>query len=242
MNGTDRTGPAIDGAPNLRDLGGHPAAGGRTVKWGLVFRSDDLNDLSDRDVGVLEKLGIRTYVDFRTGHEAESWPDRIPEGVGVGVNIPVDAGRVMGRFREDGLTLRKTMGIMISVYRDLVNEHQAAFRQFFALLHNPDNLPLLFHCTAGKDRTGFAAAMFLTALGADRETVMADYLQSRIFLQKRYAAGADYPEVLAPLYSVEPEFLQAAFEVIDRKYDGPEAFLSRQLGVDEARLREIYLE
>lgn len=232
----------MEGAPNFRDLGGYVGEGGRRVRWGVVYRSDDLNDLTDGDVGILEGLGIRTVVDFRTGHEAESWPDRVPAGVGGSINIPIDAGRVMGRFREGDLTVRKTMGIMVSVYRDLVNEHQGAYRRFFELLGDGSRLPLLFHCTAGKDRTGFGAAMFLSALGVDRETVMGDYLFSGECLQRRYREGVDYSEALRPLYGVEPEFLGAAFEVIDHKYGGVEGYLADCLGVDLGKFRGMYLE
>lgn len=232
----------VAGAPNFRDLGGYAGDGGRTVRWRMVFRSDDLNDLTDDDVGSLDSLGIRCVVDFRTAHEAESWPDRVPESIGKSVNIPVDAGQVMGQFRQSDLTLRKTMGIMVSVYRALVNDHQESYRKFFALLADSGKLPLLFHCTAGKDRTGFAAALFLTALGVDRGTVMRDYLFSGECLKKRYVPGVDYSEALKPLYHVEPEFLQAAFEVIDNKYDGPDAYLEKCLGVDLQAFRSLFLE
>lgn len=231
-----------EGAPNLRDLGGFRGASGKTVKWRVAFRSDDLSDLSDSGVAALEKLGIRTVVDFRTGNEAESWPDRLPPDVVENINIPIDAGRVMGQFREKDLTLRKTMGIMISVYRDLASLHQEAFKRFFSLLAVPENHPLLFHCTAGKDRTGFAAALFLSALGVDREIVMQDYLFSGECLKKRYTPGVDYPEAMRPLYHVEPEFLLAAFEVVDHKYGGTEKYLTDRLDVDTAALRELFLE
>lgn len=233
---------ANTGAPNLRDLGGYAARDGRTVKWGMMFRSDDLNDLTDDDVTVLEKLGVRTVVDFRTAHESESWPDRLPTTARRSINIPIDAGRIIGRIRESDLDIRKTTGIMISVYRDLAGRHQNAFKQFFAILSEPARLPLLFHCTAGKDRTGFAAALFLTALGVDRETVMDDYLFSGECLKKRYTPGVDYVEALTPLYQVAPEFLMAAFEVIDHQYGGPEEYLRNQMDVDCEKLRGIFLE
>lgn len=231
----------VPGAPNFRDLGGYRTEDGRRVKRRTIFRSDDLNDLTGAAVETLEKLGIKCIVDFRTAHEFESWPDLIPEAA-RSVNIPIDAGRVMGRFHRHELTARKTAGIMISVYRDLAERQQKAFRSFFALLADAANTPLLFHCTAGKDRTGFASALFLSALGVSRETVMEDYLLSNECLEKRYAAGVDYTDVTAPLYTVRPEYLQAAFEVVDHRYGGPEKYLAEQLGVDLPAFRKMYLE
>lgn len=231
----------IEGAPNFRDLGGYPAADGRRVKWRTFFRSDDLNDLNDAGVGILGKFRIKCVVDFRTAHEFESWPDRIPAAA-RSVNIPVDAGRVMGRFHKRDLTPRKTAGIMISVYRDLAGEQRDAFRRFFEIIADPDNTPLLFHCTAGKDRTGFAAALLLYALGADDETVMRDYVLSAECLKKRYTAGVDYTDVTAPLYTVHSEFLSAALEVVVHRFGGPEKYLTEQLGVDIGALRELYTE
>jgi Protein tyrosine/serine phosphatase len=231
-----------EGAPNLRDLGGYPVAGGGTVKWGKVYRSDDLYDLTDADMPVLNRLGIRLIVDFRTRHEAMLSPDRLPESVRESVNIPIDAGKVMAQFHDENLNARKTRGIMLSVYRDLAHDFQPAFREFFRLLADDDNIPLLFHCTAGKDRTGFAAAMFLTALGVDRPTVMEDYLLSVQCLEKRYREGVDYDEIMRPLYRVEPEFIGAAFDVVDRQFGGPERYLRECLGVDLELFRKRFIE
>lgn len=233
---------ATDGAPNLRDLGGYAAAGGKTVKWRTVYRSDDLYDLTDADLDVLSSLGIRLIVDFRTRHETLLSPDRLPSTARESVNIPIDAGKIMTRFREENLNAGKTRGIMISVYRDLAHDFQPAFRRFFELLADDANLPLLFHCTAGKDRTGFAAALFLTALGVQRETVMEDYLLSVVCLEKRYREGVDYDEVMRPLYRVEPEFLGAALDVVDSRFGGPENYLVNCLGVDIEAFRKRFTE
>lgn len=237
---TDLKTIVTDGAPNLRDLGGYAAADGKKVKIGQVFRSDDLNDLSEADLALLASLGIKTVVDFRDRREAALCPDRLPLTVRRSVNIPIEAGRLMSGFSDGRLDRDKTMGIMVSVYRALVNDFQPSFREFFDLLADAGNTPLLFHCTAGKDRTGLAAALFLSALGVERVVVFADYLLSRELLKSKYVFGVDYDHVMEPLYSVAPEFIEAAFGVIDGQYGGPERYLSEKLGVDIARFREMY--
>lgn len=232
----------IHAAPNFRDLGGYPTVDGKQVKWGLVFRSDDLSNLSESDLDKVAQLGIRTVVDFRTAQEASYLPDRLPSTVQKSVNIPVDAGKLVGNFYGGTLNRRKVIGIMVSVYRQLINEFTASYRQFFELLADSENLPLLFHCTAGKDRTGLGAALFLSALGVDRRQVLYDYMRSAECLKRKYQAGRDYDEIMEPLYTVYPEFIQAAFAVVDDLPGGVEAFLRDQLGVDIEHFRKVFTE
>lgn len=233
---------ATQEALNFRDLGGYEAAGGRTVKWEMVFRSDDLSELNISDIDCLLSLGIRTVVDFRDRGEVIYSPDRLPASIKKRVNIPIEAGRLMSGFSEGRLTQKKAMGLMVSVYRALAHDFQPSFREFFELLAVPGNVPLLFHCTAGKDRTGFAAAMFLSALGVDRKTVFDDYILSNKYLLEKYVAGVDYDEVMQPLYTVDAQFLEAAFEVVDGRFGGVEPYLRNCLGVDIDYFRETFTE
>lgn len=232
----------VDGAPNLRDLGGYPAAGGKTVRFRTVFRSDDLSMLSDADVALLAGLNLRTVVDFRDRGEVEYNPDRFPESVRHRIHIPIEAGSLMNSVWNNSYNRDNLMGMMISVYRALVHDYRHAYADFFACLADPDNPPLLFHCTAGKDRTGLAAALLLLALGVDREHAVGDYVLSKECLLGKYQPGVDYDPVFEPLYSVEPEFIGAALEVIDNQYGGPERFLTEQLGANLPLLREMYTE
>ncbi len=231
-----------EGAPNLRDLGGYPAADGKRVKMNQVYRSDDLYDLSDNGLASLEKAGIRLVVDFRTRSEALLSPDRLPPSVRESVTIPIDAGRLMTHYYDETLNARKTRGIMVTVYRALASDFQPAYRQFFELMADPDNIPLLFHCTAGKDRTGFAAAMFLSALGVAREVIVDDYLLSVDRLRDKYVEGVDYDETTKPLFQVEPAFIDAAFDIIDSQYGGVESYLTNQLNVDIPLFRQRFTE
>lgn len=230
------------GAFNFRDLGGYAADGGRTVKWGMVFRSDDLYQLTDTDRQAVTRLNIRTVVDFRDRLEVERTPDLLPDSVQEQVNIPIEAGKLMVGLSYKDLTRQKATGILVSVYRALAHDFQDSYRQFFKLLADSRNVPLLFHCTAGKDRTGFAAALFLSALGVARETILADYMLSNEYLATKYLPGIDYNEELQPLFGTAPEFLGAAFEVVDGGYGGPENYLREALGVDIGYFRETFTE
>lgn len=169
-------------------------------------------------------------------------PDVLPSTVAREIFIPIDAGKLINNFYGGELNRRKTMGIMISVYRQFAKDFVPSFRQFFDLLADAGTAPLLFHCTAGKDRTGFAAALFLSSLGVERGVVVQDYLLSAELLGKKYIKGRDYGDVEEPLYSVFPEFIQAAFEVIDAEPEGMEGYLRDSLGVDIDLMREMYTE
>ncbi|MDL2321025.1 tyrosine-protein phosphatase [Desulfosarcina sp. OttesenSCG-928-B08] len=229
----------LEGAFNVRDLGGYPAARGKTVKWQAVYRSGDLDQLTEADVAYLETLGIRTVVDFRSKEERQRAPHRLPETVGRTVEAEIDPGNIL-QFRE--LTHESSPALMTELNRVLINSAQDQYRILFRVLADPENVPVLFNCSAGKDRTGLAAALFLSALGVDRETIFQDYLLSVEPAERRYAVDiAEKPE-LRPLFTVRREYLEAAFDEIDTRYGGVEAYLTRQLGVDLKKMRRLYTE
>lgn len=233
---------AVEGLCNMRDLGGLSCGNGRRVKRGLIYRSEELCDLPKAGLARIDRLGIRTVVDFRDRNEAAAAPDKTPPSVENRIGLPIEAGRVMGMFSGGRLSRSNSVGIMVSTYRVLVHDFQQAYSDFFRIVEEASNAPVLFHCAAGKDRTGLAAALFLSALGTDREEIMRDYMLSKPCLEGKYRPGIDYDDELEPLFSVEPEFLRASFAVMDEEYGGPERFLQEKLGVDLERLRLLYCE
>ncbi len=230
------------GAPNFRDLGGIPTLSGRKVKPGLLYRSDDLYDLSEKDLQHLKHLGLRSVIDFRTPQEIRELPDRVPSTVVGQFDLPIDAGSLAGDFDDRHPTAASTTALMISVYRQLASDFTAPFKKFFRLLADQDKPPLLFHCTAGKDRTGMAAALFLSAVGASRDEVMRDYLLSAKRLELKYQAGIDYDEIWQPMFMVKPEYLNAALEVIANNFGGMDKYLKETLEVDVEALKRFYTE
>lgn len=193
----------LAGTRNTRDLGGLPAAGGY-VRNGKVYRSGALCFATEVDVETLRRLGLTTVLELRTDEEIQrDGPDRVDlvHSVAISLRLPMSNSR--GRGAE--------------AYGVLLEENGRAIRGFFELLADPKDLPMLFHCSAGKDRTGILTALLLEVLGTPRAAIMDDYLQS----------VRNSPNLV-----VEPEWLQVVFAAIDRA-GGIGPFLDR-MGVTEA--------
>jgi len=143
------------------------------------------------------------------------------------------------------LTTEDVVTHMQDTYRGFVRHNTHRFAEFFQHLLE-ESEPLVFHCTAGKDRTGFAAALILLALGVSRDDVMRDYLLTNERLQPpRHSRFGLAPDVAAVLWRVQPEFLEVAFDTVQAEYGGVEAYLRNGLGLGEPerqRLRTLYLE
>jgi protein-tyrosine phosphatase len=258
-------------AANARDLGGYPTADGRRVRRGLVYRANALNRLTDADVELVRGLGLACLIDFRHETEIELvGPNRLPTpppGRVIGMplfdpdhDVVTKISAALRRASPDGATMIETLADpeaaaagMIQLYGWFAAAPPA--RRIFAgaleLIASPGALPLLFHCTAGKDRTGWLAALLLSALGVARETVVEDYLRtnelnakSTAFLLTTFADRVPDPSVLVPLFEAREEYLDAALAEVDRR-GGVEPYLHDALGLDDgvlATLREILLD
>ena len=181
---------ALAGAVNVRDIGGHRSAYGLEVMRGRLFRGDSLSRLTSADTERLDGLGLRTVIDFRTpGEVLLGGDDRLPYGVEFG-HLPVSGGD-LGALYEliasgDHERQRHELGggraasFMAEMNRGFVTDtrQREAFGTALRLICTPGRLPLLYHCTAGKDRAGWMTAIVLTALGVPRELVLRDYLLS----------------------------------------------------------------
>ena len=238
----------LNGAPNFRDLGGYRNADGRSVRRHHLFRSDHLGSLDAGDIRLLsERLHAPVRVlDLRGVQEREAAACVI-EGVQVhSLAIEPTIVQVLADLTDAGHTLTQddVVGHMQDTYRGFVHNNTHRFASLFTHLLESD-APLVFHCTAGKDRTGFAAAMILLALGVSQDDVMHDYLLTNERLKPKSEWRGLAPEVASVLYRVQPEFIDAAFEAVERDYGGVESYLRDGLGLGVAereRLRELYLE
>lgn len=233
------------GGYNIRDLGGYRGAEGKRVVWGTFFRADDMAHLSDEDVAYLGSIPLTTVFDFRTQKEVEAAPDRLPATVKNVVHRPLAPGNVAPNEIQHGKfdAYDDTDAFMRVVYRELAgnSDINAIYREFFRLIQNENDTPLLFHCTAGKDRTGMAAAFLLFALGVDRETIIRDYMDSNTYLAGKYTLLTKDNPQLAVLYSVKPEYLLTGIETMEKAHGTVENYLSRVLDVDIAAMRSRYL-
>ncbi|MFE5584491.1 tyrosine-protein phosphatase [Kitasatospora sp. NPDC056531] len=247
----------LSGAVNARDLGGYRTADGRAVRGGVALRSDGLNHVTAEDLGPLGALGLRRVVDLRSAEEIrEAGPDRLPGSVTLH-HLPL-----LATDFDIHLTLRSALSdrsarkqrallgggrapaMMTGLYRWFVTDAQARerFADLLRLLAAPDGVPLLFHCSAGKDRTGWAAALVLTALGVDRETVLADYLLTnersapvvtRVLDDFGSRGLMREPELLLPVFRADRAYLDAAFAEVEAGWSGFDAFWREGLGLDE---------
>jgi protein-tyrosine phosphatase len=237
----------LAGASNFRDLGGYPGQDGRRVRWGQIFRSNHLGHLTKTDIEVVRGLSLKSAFDFR-GLEERAAATCALQGIAIHA-LPIEPTVVaaLRARRAAGTPLSSADGleVMRDSYRNYVRHNTPRFRALFAHLLE-DRAPLVIHCTAGKDRTGFACALILHALGVADELIAEDYLLTNRFYRRDPAASTDLPEdVRKVLASVERSFLGAAFDAIRTDYGDVEGYLSDGLDLDAAqcaRLQERYLE
>ena len=231
----------LAGASNFRDLGGYVGQGGRQLAWRRIFRSDHLAGLTPQDQAHLAALGIARTVDFRGERERAQLAYLLPAVEHHQLAIEPTVVQRAIELHKDGraLTAQDAVALMQETYRGFVHENAPRFAEFFRILLAKD-APLVFHCTAGKDRTGFAAALILLALGVPRDVVMRDYLLTNdLYRRPAFASGHAPEEVLGVLWRVQREFLDAALQKVDADYGGPEAYLSDVLGLDSAARGEL---
>ena len=231
----------LEGASNFRDVGGYRNANGQSVRRGRVFRSDHLAGLTTEDLARVEALGIAHSLDFRGVAEYTATPYAIPGVQRVALTIEPTVIARMQALVAQGIvpTTEETVELMRETYRDFVNRNADTFGRFLKhLLEQPS--PQVFHCTAGKDRTGFAAALLLSALGVDRATIEHDYLlTNQLYKRDARLEGQGHPHVMKVLWQVQPEFLHAAFETIDTQHGGMRDYLHGAIGLSPQEVAEL---
>lgn len=231
----------LRGATNFRDLGGYRGRDGRALRWRRLFRSDHLGALTPDDRATLAGLGVAASFDFRGLAERAAAPYEVPGLAQHSLAIEPMVAQRMQAISAGGaaLTVPVVEELMRDLYRALVGERAPRFAEFFAHLLRAE-APVVFHCTAGKDRTGVAAALVLLALGVPRDTVMQDYLLTNEVFKPPWTAREDIdPAVLRALWGVQADYLEAALDVIDEKHGGPERYLRQTIGLDERRLAAL---
>ena len=246
----------MDGAHNTRELGGYKTTDGKSVKWGMLFRSDKLSDISGTDQEYLQNLGIKKIIDFRSEEEKTEDPDIIPSGISY-VEMPISVDGAMRSKIEavlKGETDKEVKSFLIDANREFVTSYTDVYENFLRGLID-DDAPTLFHCTAGKDRAGFAAAISLIALGVSREDVIEDYMKTNAFIKDRIeeilgqiklmSLYQTDTEILRPLIGVERVYIETAFKTAEEKYGSLENFIRDGLNIsdeDIQKLRNKFLE
>jgi len=243
----------LQGAVNFRDIGGYHTKNGKTVKMGLLYRSAALNTLTDADLTKLAALHIKYDFDFRGPYEVKTAPDKIPTGTSR-ISLPAGSENIGdSNYMKNMGKYLKSDSFMMSFYTVLTPFKDRYTPLFDSLLSNKTISPMLFHCTAGKDRTGIAAALILYALGVDEQTIFEDYEATNYYRRNENAKtitqmtkyyGLD-EKIASNLMGAKKEYIAATFATIRSNFGTIESYLEKELGLNAAKinkLRKIYLE
>ncbi len=236
----------LAGASNFRDLGGYPTSDGRIVRWRQIFRSNHLGHLTDDDIAMMRTLGVRSAFDFRGAEERTAALCGMSDITVHSLPVEPTVVAALRAIAASGtpLTTDHAVDVMRDSYRSYVQKNTQHYRTLFAHLLE-DRAPLVIHCTAGKDRTGFACALILHTLGVSEDVISEDYLLTNRFYRRDPNHSSDLPEhVTQVLGSVQASFLGAAFEAINADYGDLETYLCDGLGLgksERAHLEARYL-
>lgn len=233
----------LEGTHNTRDLGGYISQDGRFVKNGILYRSDKLSNLTPNDVLEIKKLGIKKIIDFRSEDEKTRDPNKIPEGVEY-VEMPIEADKKIKQEIYDVLSGKIDKDIkefLMEANRKFIYEYSETFKLFLLeIINNP--VPTLYHCTAGKDRTGFATLLIYTILDIDRETILEDYLKTNEFIAnsiekvkfevaKSMKISNKEVDRIMPLLHVDIDYINSAINEADKNYGSLFTFINDRLEI-----------
>lgn len=255
---------------NFRDLGGCPCEDGKIVKYGQFYRCGKLSNLDENDFEVLKNHNLKIIVDLRSVGEKEREPDIVPKdcdyyhysGI-VTMDDPNSGASQMGgnldmksaviEILQGKMKMPNPMEYLKDCY-EIMAEHSDSFKALFDLIKKNPEKPIAFHCTAGKDRTGVAAALILLALGASEETVMEDYLLSNVHREaenniileeiKKHTTDEEFLKVFRSVLEVDAELLNAYFNKVKELYGTWDNYFERAIGLsteDRKELKERYL-
>ncbi len=238
----------LQGGSNFRDLGGYPAANGKHVKWGHIYRSADISKLTDSDLQTLQTRHVALVCDLRGPQEYAKAPDRLPAGA-KRIELPAGSEKIDPNLLSSGSKAINRDSLMRAVYTN-TSFFQAKYKPMFdELLALPGDEALLFHCSAGKDRTGIGAALVLSALGVDRQTILKDYAATDVYwqvsreqqLQRMTQAGMSAEAIAAvrPMMAANPAYLAGTFAAIDKQYGSVDKYLAKEMDLTPKKLATL---
>lgn len=237
----------VPGIQNFRDLGGYKSsATGKNVRWGMLYRSAQIDSLGCAARRELRNIGVKTIIDFRTPEELNNYP-QIQKGFNV-VHIPIATGnmeKILQGIQEGRIKGDTINRIVERMNRDLVINYRNEYRKLFEVLLDCNNYPAIIHCSSGKGRTGIASALVLAALGVNEDIIMQDYRLSNDYFNipkaSRYAykLPANSQEAITTVYTAKEDFLNAAREAIERKYGDIPTYLEKGLGLTEENIKKL---
>lgn len=239
----DRRVLPLSGVRNARDLGGYASRFGGAVRWGRVYRSGRLDGLSPDDVAVLRSLDLSLVYDLRSARERDAAPDTVPS-----LHVPLIAEGSPDSFGLDRIVDHASgVDVLVEMNLALLERSGAEIGAILFSLADRTRTPMLFHCTAGKDRTGLVAALLLDVLGVDREDVLDDYERSALDHRpaellasfERFSGWDIPPEALAGLLAAPREVMSSVLDTLDDRYGGAERYLSEHGAIDRGAIEMI---
>jgi protein-tyrosine phosphatase len=241
----------MDSVQNFRDMGGYFSDHPRSTRWGKVYRSGEITRLSERDILRLNELNIKTVIDLRTEQEAALSP-AVYSGVQVvHIPVPVNMDNIKKRIMEGRVRKGDGSLFMQDMYLRFIEPDNArAFAQALQIFLDENNYPILFHCSLGKDRTGFLASLLLSALDVPEETIIGDYVATNDFIDlRRYASlvqgmDTDAQEAMTVILSANETFLDLVLRKIKKKYGSVAHYLSEEMQLTDKqkeKLKDILL-
>jgi protein-tyrosine phosphatase len=245
----------FSGGINFRDIGGYAVTGGRRVSWSRIFRSGHLSNLTASDLDFFKNLNVRRVCDFRLVEEREKENARLPnnpELITLEIMPGVGDPRYFHKLFQKATHVEEVVVAMRTMMSYLISDNLQSYKNFFdELLNHSAKGALLINCSAGKERTGIGVALLLRALGVPQETVLYDFMLSKIYFPaelevdrvlEKYGVSNEEGKgvkLIWPLLETRESYLKSAFETVDSVYGSMDNFLESGLGLDKLRLAEL---
>jgi protein-tyrosine phosphatase len=235
----------LQGTVNFRDLGGYTTNDGHHVRWDRIYRSADISKLTDTDLDTLKGRHIVSVVDLRGTDESKKAPDRLNPGTDY-ILCPAGSDNNLNDWMKSIASLQSGGDSMMKVYYANTTFLADRYRPFFKkLLDLPADQALLFHCTAGKDRTGIGSALLLYALGVPQETIEKDYAATDYYWRTANAKMVNMmvqnmhvnEQVARDMGAARMEYIRTTFDTIRQQYGSIDKFLQGPIGLDKAKIR-----
>ena len=254
----------LKGAHNFRELGGYRTQNNKSVKWGILYRSDELHALTAEDIKYLERLKLNTLIDFRSMGERENEPDPILKETNIRL-LPIDVlaessseekDKTQKEIQEELFSGERDLSnLLVDANKDFATTFTPTYKIFIDTLIENNGQPLVFHCSAGKDRAGFATAIVLSILGVPRDIIIQDYLATNAYTKDEIDRTIQQINIsstfkvdtdnIRKVLEVEESYIQAAFDEIDKEWGSMELYFKNGLMLSESeieKIKSLYLE